>query len=345
MDNRIKLVKELSEINCIAGFEEDLFNYIKEACREFANVKLDNIGNIFIESKKLNKKNGVLLEAHGDEVGFIVKSITNNGMLRFINIGGIRKNTYCGSNVIIKNTEGKCIRGTIVSIHSSGKIKIDQKMSNAEFVIDIGANSYYDATNHFHIDIGLSVVPETRFSYDEENKICWGKAFDNRLGCAALLLTCLTLEKMQLPYQALISAQEEVGMRGIRYAMKSIEAKAAICFEGMLSKDSYIDYEIGQTALKHGPIIRYTDRSMISNQVILKQVFDIARQKNIPIQRVVKNSGETNASTIYYDFGIPTVVMGIPVRHIHTFTSIASSLDLEYSVRLATEFVKLITEK
>lgn len=334
------LIKDLSEINAVSGYEFELYDFINAYCNDFAEVTKDKLNNIYI--KTYQKKKGVtfFLEAHGDEVGFMVQSINSNGTINFVNIGGFRSNTFCGGMVLIKNRLGRNIRGTIVS--ASDKKIFEQITSNpcSEFVIDVGAVSYEDAINNFAVYVGAPIVPETRFSYEIDCDIFWGKAFDDRVGCVALLETISMCEKKQIHYIAVISAQEEVGSRGIKYAMKHIQADYAICFEGTLSNDNYLDSSSNMTSLKRGPILRMMDKSMIGNVEYLDQVIDIANINSIPIQVMVKNNGGTDASIIYNEYGIPTVVIGIPVRHIHTFVGITSKYDIENSILLAAKIIQ-----
>lgn len=341
MNDVNKLLKSLSCINCASGDEYDLYKFIVNYCSEFSKVERDELNNIYITPFENRGKKKILLEAHGDEIGFLIQSINHNGTLNFVNVGGVRKNTYAGSNVFVKRNDGSFTRGTIVPVSANDEI-IQSKDYNSLFVIDIGAVSCNDAIDNFGIEIGNFVTPIPFFYHDTSNGIYWGKGFDDRIGCAALIKTIEILEKDQINYIAIISAQEEVGSRGIRYAIKRIhkQIKRAICFEGALANDNYFNTEKCLTALKQGPILRTMDNSMICNTKFLKKVMAIAKREVIPYQCSVKNSGGTDASVIYNEFGIPSIVLGIPVRHIHTFSCIASDIDLINSIKLANAVVK-----
>ena len=131
-----------------------------------------------------------MLDAHSDEVGFIIHSIKPNGTLRFLQLGSWNKSALVGSKVLVRNALGEYIPGIIASkpVHfMSAAENGNPALEIDNMVIDIGACSAEDAVQNFHVRMGEPVVPDTKFQYDAEHDLMFGKAFDCRIGCAAML--------------------------------------------------------------------------------------------------------------------------------------------------------------
>ena len=168
-----------------------------------------------------------------------------------------------------------------------------------------------------------------------------GKAFDCRIGCAALIQTLKDLEKKEIgkTISASISAQEEVGERGMKSVMQQIKPDLMICFEGCPADDTFEEEYMIQSALKKGPMLRHFDVSMITHPRFQRFALEIAKKYNIPVQESVRRGGGTNGG-ISHTCNIPTIVIGIPTRYAHTFYSYTSMQDYKHAVLLAEKIIE-----
>ena len=198
-----------------------------------------------------------------------------------------------------------------------------------------------EVKEQFHISVGNFMCPAVTCKYDEAHKIFLGKAFDCRIGCAAVMDVLHQLKDVNHNIEATLTTQEEVGERGMDTAIKNLSPNIAICFEGCPSDDTFEpDYMI-QSALKKGPMLRWFDRSYITSPRFMRYAIDLAHEKNIPVQESVRKGGGTNAG-ITHRYNIPTIIIGIPVRFAHASFGICSEEDYDNAVKLAVEIIKNI---
>ena len=215
-------------------------------------------------------------------------------------------------------------------------------------VIDVGAVSKEDAVENFGIRIGEPVVPDVSFTYDEQHDIMMGKGFDCRIGCAALIETMRRLaeEELAVDLVGVLSSQEEVGERGVRVAVNKVAPQIALCFEGCPADDTFTEPYAIQTALKKGPMLRFMDCSVICSPRYQRYVLDLAEEKHLAVQASVREGGGNNGAIINTAMdGIPAIVMGVPVRYIHSPNGITSYYDFEATVQLAVEVVRSMSEE
>ena len=176
------------------------------------------------------------------------------------------------------------------------------------------------------------MFPEVKMRYNEMTGIMIGKAFDNRLGTAVVIETMnrLVTEPVEVNVVGIISTQEEVGTRGAAVTAQQIEADLAIVLEGSPADDSFRESYESQGALGKGAQIRYFDRTMISHPRFTRMVKQLAIDTNIPHQVAVRKGGGTNAGRYHLaGRGIPSTVLGIPVRYAHTHYGISQISDYE----------------
>ena len=352
MDNRdVQMIRDFSNAFGPSGFEEDVISIIRHYINELelGNVKEDSLRNLYIYRKE-NKGNRpiFMLDAHSDEVGFIIRAIKADGTLQFIQLGGWDKLSLPSSKILVRNANGKYIQGVLASkprqfMNESEREQF--KYDESQLGIDIGATSKGEAIESFHIRIGEPAAPATKFEINNMGQM-WGKAFDCRIGCVALVETLRRLKNIELPFDVVgvFSAQEELGDRGCKVAVNRIRPSIAFCFEGCPADDTFNNEIEAQTVLKEGPMMRFMDRSVLCTPRYQRYVLDLAQQKHLKVQCAVRKSGGTNASIINtaYD-GIPVVVAGIPVRYIHTCNSLAYYEDFEATVQLAVETIRTLT--
>ena len=197
----------------------------------------------------------------------------------------------------------------------------------------------------FGVSIGDPMMPEVSFSYDEEHGVCFGKAFDNRAGCACIVDTMKQLykEREQLAVQVVgaFAAQEEVGMRGATVTAQVVKPDLAIVFEGSPSDDFYFSAALAQGRMKSGVQIRRLDKSYVSNPVFMEYAIKLAKKYGIPYQETVRRGGSTNAGKISLTGkAVPVLVLGVPSRYVHTHYNFCAKKDLEAAAGLAAQVIR-----
>ena len=346
-ERKVELIKKLSDAPGPSGFEDAVGNVVREECGFLGRIEEDCLRNLYLYRKEHDGNKPVLmLDAHADEVGLMVQAVKPNGTLRFLEIGGWAYGCLPSSAVLVRNALGEYIPG-VVAMKPPHFASAGEKpaLDASSLVIDIGATSRQEAEEVFHIRTGEPVVPAARCRFDEENGLFFGKAFDDRIGVAALLTTLERLDGLDLPCDVVgvISTQEEVGDRGVKVAVNRVKPDIAICFEGCPADDTFTEDYMIQTALKKGPMIRHMDKSIICNPRFQRYTMAVAKEAGLPLQTAVRAGGGNNGAAINLSGeGVPVIVAGIPVRYIHSMNCIAAYQDFDAAARLAEELIRRI---
>ena len=348
--NSIKIIETLSNAPGVSGFEDDVILAAKKYLTGSFKIEEDRIRNLFIK-KTSGKKNlpAVMLDAHSDEVGFMVQSVNTNGTLKFLDLGGWNPQSIGAHAVKIKNADGEWIKGVVASKPTHFMTPEERKKPAAisKMVIDIGATSKEEVLKKFHIRIGAPIVPDVVFYHDKKNDLIFGKAFDDRLGCAALLNVMKHHIKKSLKVEVfgVLSSQEELGLRGVNVSVKKINPDVAIVLEGTPADDTFNSKDFIQAGLRKGPQIRHMDRSVLSNPRFVKFAIDIAEENKIRFQEAVRSGGGNNGSVItLHNRSVPTITLGIPVRYIHSHHCIATMEDFNDTVKWCKEIIKNLNQ-
>ena len=334
----IELIKDLSDAPGVSGFEDEVLDVARAYMKDDADIEEDRMRNLFITKGKAETgAPRVMLDAHSDEVGFMVQSVNTNGTLKFLPLGGWNPQTVGAHAVSIRNVHGDWIRGVIASkpTHFLTPEERNKPLSLSNMVIDVGARSKREVADRFNIRIGAPVVPEVTFSFDTDNGLIIGKAFDDRLGCAALLTIMKDLIAGDLDVNVIgvLSTQEELGLRGVKVAAAKAAPDIAIALEGTPADDTFNSSDFIQAGIKRGPQIRHMDTSVLCNPRFVRFAIDIAQKNKIPFQDAVRSGGGNNGAVItLHDRGIPTITLGVPVRYIHSHHCIAAIEDFNHTV-------------
>lgn len=350
--NALKMIQELADAPGASGFEDAVVEVAREYAAPIGPMEEDFLRNLYIRRKEnTGNKPLLMIDAHSDEVGLIIQYIKPNGTLAFLPLGSWNKNALPSSKVRVRNADGKYIPGIIAAkpVHfMSAAEKANPALEIENMVIDIGATSYQEAVEKFHIRIGEPVVPDTKFCYDEENDLMFAKGFDCRIGCAALLEALRRLEGEDLPCDVVgvLSTQEEMGPRNSKVTVNRVKPDIAIVMEGCPADDTFTEPYAIQTALKKGPMLRHMDVSAICAPRYQRFALDLARREGIPVQEAVRKGGGNNAASIQTTLnGAPSIVVGIPVRYAHTTNCISSYADFEHAVQLVIALLRTISRE
>lgn len=346
----IKLIEDITNAFGPSGFEEDVCRVVKKYASDFS-LENDAMYNVYMKGPSFSgKKPVIMLDAHLDECGFMIQSIRENGLLNFIMLGNVHLTSLPAHSVLVRNQSGKLIKGIITSkpVHFlNAKESADCSLDIETLAIDVGASSREEVENVYGIHIGDPVVPDVKFEYQEDHGICFGKAFDNRLGCTCIIETMKNLKTEDLNVDVIgaFAAQEEVGMRGTKVTAQVVKPDLAIVFEGSPADDFYYSTGISQGALHKGVQIRRMDKSYISNTDFINLAHKIGDELGIPYQDTVRRGGSTDAGMISLTGkAIPVLVLGIPSRYVHSHHNFCALEDIDAAIQMATEVIRSLNQ-
>ncbi|RTR29558.1 M42 family peptidase [Robertmurraya yapensis] len=335
-----ELFKTLTELPGAPGNEHLVRKFMREELAKYSDeIVQDKLGGIF----GVRKGEGptVMVAGHMDEVGFMVTAITENGMLRFQTLGGWWSQVLLAQRVQIITDNGPVI-GVIGSIppHLLDEEKRKKPMEISNMLIDIGADDREDAIK-IGIKPGQQIVPICPFTPMANEKKILAKSWDNRYGCglAIELLEAVKDEKLPNTLYSGATVQEEVGLRGAQTAATMIKPDIFFALDASPANDMTGDKkEFGH--LGKGTLLRILDRSMVTHRGMREFVLDTAEKHDIPYQYFVSPGG-TDAGRVHMtNEGVPSAVVGICSRYIHTHASIVHLDDYAAAKELIVKLVK-----
>lgn len=327
-ESAIRLLRELTETPAVPSFEDGVRRIVARELNGCGKLGSDRNGSLFCECPSTAEAPRVLVTGHMDEVGFMVQNITPEGFLQFVPLGGWWTHTLLAQRVVVLTASGEAVPGAISStpphfLSAEEKTKV---RPIEELFIDVGAASQQEAMDTFGIRIGDAIAPATTFVRMRNPKLLMAKAFDNRAGIG-LMIQCLQSLHAEPTPNALVglaTVQEEVGVRGAETGSRATRPDVALVLEGAPADDTPgFDRRNSQGQLGAGVQIRIMDPTAIMNRRLVDFVRDVASQHAIPHQLTVRRSGGTDARAIHLSGeGVPTVVLAVPARYIHSHNSI-----------------------
>ncbi len=339
----LQLFKTLTELPGAPGNERAVRNFMRSELEKYSDeIVQDHLGGIFgVRHAEDADAPKILVAGHMDEVAFMVTSITDNGMLRFQPLGGWWNQVMLAQRVIVYTTERE-IPGVIASIppHLLTDAERAKPMDMKNMLIDIGADSKDDAIA-LGVRPGQSIIPICPFTpMANPNKIM-AKAWDNRYGCGLSieLLKELHGEKVSSHIYSGANVMEEVGLRGAKVSAQMIKPDIFFALDASPANDTSGDKnQFGQ--LGKGPLLRIFDRTMVTHRGMREFILDTAESNNIPYQYFVSPGGTDAGNVHISNDGIPSAVIGICSRYIHTAASIIHVDDYAAAKELLVKLVK-----
>ncbi len=332
MANELKsLLKKLSDAHGISGYEDDIREIIKAELEDYVDeIRVDKLGNVICIKNGSEFKE--MIAAHMDEIGFIVKYIDDKGFIRFTPIGGWFDQIALGQRVVLHGNKGK-VYG-VIGCKPPHLMKGDERKKAVEIkdmFIDIGATSK-DEVLDMGIEIGTPITIDRELVVLEKSRVT-GKALDNRAG-VAMMIQALKETKSDATIYAVGTVQEEVGLKGARVSAFAIEPDVAIATDVCIAADypgtesAHMDVKMGK-----GPAITVVDasgRGLIASKNVLRWLRETAEKYEIPYQLEVAEGGTTDATAIHLTkSGIPTGVISVPARYIHSPVEVIDLEDLK----------------
>lgn len=345
MDRTEKLLQELTDAHGVPGHEAGVRAVIRRRLAPLGAVSQDKIGSL-ICALKAPKKGGpkVMLAAHMDEIGFMVRLVTDDGFIKFLPLGGWFDQVLLGQRVLVKTSRGD-LAGVIGSkpphlLPAEERTKVVEKKN---MYIDIGATSKKEVEKA-GVRVGDPIVPDSRFTVLAGGKTYLAKAFDDRVGCALLVEALEALSRRSPPgaVHGAATVMEEIGLRGAKTCAELVDPDVAVVLESGIAGDvPGIKPEESTTKLGKGPEMFFYDREMIPNLKLRDLVMDTAKKLKLPLQLSAIEGGATDGARIHlHRAGVPTVVLGVPARHIHSHTSIIHRGDYDGALKLAVALIR-----
>lgn len=329
------LLKSLSELNGTSGAEGLVRNFLRQQIEPFVEaINVDKMGNLIATKNRHLAGPKVMITAHMDEVALMIVDITSDGFLKFRPVGGVDARILVSKPVQINES----LVGVIGSkaIHLQKRFERQKSLSFDQLYIDIGAKSKEEASSK--VKLGDYAYFMTKCEPFGEG-LYKGKAFDDRVGCA--ILVELLKQDYDFPLVAAFTVQEEVGLRGAKVAAYHLAPDFAIVIEGTVAAD-VSDREEGAwvTELGKGPACSLMDSTTLYSPKLIQWVTDVARQKGIPLQFRRGSGGGNDAGSIHISkAGIPTIVLSVPCRYIHSFASIICETDYTACLNLVAKLL------
>ena len=340
-----KFLKTISELNGVPGNETQVKNFMVSELDGFVDEMLfDNIGSVI--GKKVGNENGprIMVAGHLDEVGFMVSKITKDGYLKVLPLGGWWSQVVLAQQVTITTEEGKEYHGVIGSkpphILTPEELKKPTDLKN--IFVDVGVKDQ-EAVEALGIQIGDMITPYIEYREMADSNYLLGKAWDNRIGCAIAIEVAKNLkkEKHENILYSVGTVQEEVGLRGAATTSNIVNPDIGIAVDVTIADD--IPGGDNECKFGEGPAILVYDGGLVGHRGLRKQIMQVAKDNNIPVQLSHLRRGGTDAGKMHLAHdGAPSVSIGIPSRYIHSHTSMIHKEDYENCVKLITELVKTL---
>lgn len=338
----LELFRTLTELPGAPGFEQDVRAFVRKQLEPVSDeIVQDRIGSIFGVKRGDPSGPVVMAAGHMDEVGFMVTSVTPKGMIKFAPIGGWWSQVLLAQRMQIMTKRGPVI-GVIGSTppHLLDDSSRNKPVDIGHMYIDIGADDAEDA-EAIGIRPGQPIVPVCPFTPLANRKKIMAKAWDNRYGVGLAIELLRKLQGVSHPNVVYSGAtvQEEMGLRGAETASRLIHPDIAYVLDASPANDALGDKAaFGQ--LGKGALLRILDRSMITHRLMVEFVRDTAETHRIPYQYFVSIGGGTDAGRVHLSgTGVPTAVVGIPARYIHTSAAIIHTDDYEAAKELLVKLV------
>lgn len=344
MDTTAELLKALTEATGVPGYEGPVREVVRQYLAPLGELSQDKLGSVICRKAGAAERPRVMLAGHMDEIGFMVKHITKEGFIKFLPLGGWFDQVLLGQRVVIKTRQGDVV-GVIGAKppHLLPPEERSKVVTKDKMYIDIGATSK-EEVEAAGVRPGDPIVPRADFVPLANGKTYLAKAFDDRVGVAVMIEALRALQGVEHPntVYGVATVQEEVGVRGARTSVWAVDPDVAIILESDIAGDvPGITPEQSSVKLGKGPTVLLYDRQMIPNLKLRDLVMDTAAEEGIPLQVSYVEGGATDGAVIHlHKTGVPTVVLGVAARHIHSHSSIIHREDFENAVRLLVAVLK-----
>jgi putative aminopeptidase FrvX len=349
MDQTTLLLKELTEADGVSGHEAEIRALVEKRLAGLGALERDRVGSVICRqpanpAAKGGKDPTVMIAGHMDEIGFMIKFITKEGFLKFIPLGGWFDQVLLGQRVTVKTSKGD-VPGVIGAKppHLLAPEEREKVVLKKDMYIDLGVTSR-EAVEALGVRAGDPVVPAAGFVLLGDGNTYLSKAFDDRVGVALMVQALEALKTEGHPNNVcgVATVMEEVGVRGATTSVEAVNPDVALVLESDIAGDvPGITEEVCAVKLGKGPSVVLFDARMIPNLRLRDLVMDTAHSMNLPLQMSTLEGGGTDGAAIHlHKTGVPTVVIGVPARHIHSHSGIIHRADYDAALKLVVAVIR-----
>jgi putative aminopeptidase FrvX len=342
------LLKRLCETPGIAGREEQMIRLVREEMGGLVeDMRTDALGNVIgVKRAPVAPEAGVetrrvMVAAHMDEIGFLVRHIDEKGYLRLQPVGGFDASNLVSQRVLVHGTTGTTLRGALQfgakPIHLLGPGETNQAPKVETLFVDLGLSP--DAVRAA-VEVGTMVTMDRTTEWAGEAVI--SKSLDDRVGIFVMLEALRALGQHSIDVLAVATTQEEVGLRGAGTAAFGVVPHIGVALDVTLAVETPGGSDADAvTRLGQGAAIKIMDSSSISHPGLVRQLREIARRDGIPVQLEILPRGGTDAGTMQRSrAGVPAVTLSIPTRYIHTVNEMAHPSDIMAAITLLARYLE-----
>ncbi len=342
-----KILKELSALNGIPANEKEVRDYMSKQLEKNSEVSYDNLGSVI--GKRVGQSNGpkIMVAGHMDEVGFMVTKITDEGYIKFIPAGGWWSQVMLAQQMEITTNDNQKIRG-VIGAKAPHILTAEERKKPVDMdtmYLDIGVKDKEEAEK-LNIRLGDMITPYIQPMTLSNEKYYLGKAWDNRVGCAAAIdvLNRIKNKEHQNTYFGVGTVQEEVGLRGATTSAYQINPDIGIAVDTTIAHD--FPGGSKETELGKGVGIMISDSSMVGHKGMRDFTIALAEKHNIPYQLTHLKRGGTDGGKMHLTrSGVPSIALCVPVRYLHSHTSIMHEDDYNALVDLIEKMVLALDEE
>ncbi len=348
-DRTEQLLQRLADAPGPPGFEEPVRALMAAELKPFVTVPIryDGMGSLVAQQGATGPR--IMIDAHMDELGGMIRRVTPNGFLTMQMLGGWLDQALVDQRWIIIGSKGPVHAVTgIRDIHVVPAEERTRVFSRDQMYLDVGAKDA-QAVAALGISAGDPVVPDSPFLNLNGTGNYLAKAWDDRIGlavlCEAMRRTASLPHANQLFYVA--TTQEEVGLRGARTAAQAVKPDIGIAIEGGIAGDTFGGHpEETQAKQGAGPGLFLYDSSTIANRKMVAFVRKTAADKSLPLQTdVVQGYGDDSAELQTAAGGAPTVNLVVPIRYTHAHNGIVNRKDFDQTVDLVVAMLLQLDAK
>jgi putative aminopeptidase FrvX len=331
----LALLRRLCEAVAVSGEEDAVREIVKrELGAAGYEQETDALGNLLLRRRPRSGRGmRVLLDAHMDEVGFMIVAEDGEGLYQFKTIGGVAARELVGKQIVVGRKKTAGVIGA-KPIHLAKEEELKHPVAEDALRVDLGPGGKVKVGDRGTFAPNFRRVGPSLIS----------KALDNRVGVATLVELAKRAPR-RLDLMFAFTVQEEIGTRGAKVAASRFRPEAAIVVDSTPANDLPMQYEGENTfynsRLGEGPALYVMDRGAISDRRLAEFVEATARKKQIPYQIRQPGGGGTNAGAIQRAIaGVPVVSISVPHRYTHTAASLARVVDWSNTIRLLEEVLQ-----
>ena len=345
-----RLLEELSNAYAPTGFEAPVREIFRREIVPLAHsVETDGLGSVVARQSQLDGVPKIMLACHMDECGLMVKYITLDGYVKFQTLGGWLDQSLINQRwvIVTKNGHVHGLTGIktphVIPADARGKI-----FKREEMFIDVGATDKEDAEQRLGIQPGDPIAPDSKFQVLNDSPLYLGKAWDDRIGVAAMIEIFRSLKETTLPnaLYGVATVQEEVGLRGAQTSSTLVSPDIGINLESGVAADyPGITQDEAQEKLGDGPGIFLHDASMLPNLKLRDFIVEVAKEESIPVQyEILSGYGEDGAQMQRSRSGIPAINISVPTRYLHSHNGVIHRSDFDNAIALVVAVIKRLDQ-